>query len=106
MTTTTVVWTVGDRLRKARELAGHDRKAFAALLGVSRNSIARWESGNELPRPVLLYAWSACTGASLEWLKDESGIPPTRGTAKAQLRIGWRTRIALLPPIQLIPAVA
>lgn len=68
-------WTVGDRLRKAREMVGLDRQAFAVEVGSSRNTIAKYETGDkDVPRTLLL-AWSMRTGVSMEWITGETGGP-------------------------------
>lgn len=77
-------WTVGDRLRKAREITGLDRQAFAADLEISRNTLAKYETGDAVPPRTLLLAWAMRTGVSVEWLtggfdgpNDTDGIPAT-----------------------------
>jgi transcriptional regulator with XRE-family HTH domain len=62
-------WTVGDRLRKARELTGLNIKEFSAEVGISRNTITKYEAGEELPRPVYLRAWAMRTGVDVTWLE-------------------------------------
>jgi transcriptional regulator with XRE-family HTH domain len=50
-------WTIGDRLRKARESAGIGVQAMADALGVERKTIARWErSAAVRGQTVLAYA--------------------------------------------------
>lgn len=60
-------WTVEDRLRKAREVAGLSVNDCAARLGVHRNTVTNWEHATahsrQIPRWVLL-AYSAETGVS------------------------------------------
>jgi transcriptional regulator with XRE-family HTH domain len=68
-------WTIGDRLRKARELTGLEKAEFAAQLDVSRNTITNYEQGKVKPRTVVLRAWAMRCGVSLEWLRD--GTAPT-----------------------------
>lgn len=72
-------WTVGDRLRKARELRGLDQGPFAALIGVSRGTVSNYERGTtERYKPIVMNAWAAHTGISLEWLeKGDGGTTPT-----------------------------
>ena len=38
-------WTMGDRLRKAREAAGFDQVDLAELIGVSRTTVSNHEVG-------------------------------------------------------------
>lgn len=63
------VWTLGDRLRKAREDAGLSQAELAALLEVSRNTIGNAELGERVPLPITMRAWSLATGVPLEWLR-------------------------------------
>ncbi len=76
-------WTVGDRLRKAREVLGLDQVAFAALTGISRGTISNYERGlTNTYKTLFMRAWAMATGVSLEWL--ETGVagpqpePPPR----------------------------
>jgi transcriptional regulator with XRE-family HTH domain len=67
-------WTLGDRLRKAREHAGLMQAELAAKIGISRASIINYETGRHIPsRPVLL-SWALSCGVDLGWL---AGEPPT-----------------------------
>jgi len=62
-------WTLTDRLRKARESAGLDQRAFAERIGVSRSSITNYETGHTHPRDSILKLWALGTGVPLEWIK-------------------------------------
>lgn len=44
-------WTLGDRLRKARELTGLEAAQLAVEIGVHRDTIANYEKGRVRPRP-------------------------------------------------------
>jgi transcriptional regulator with XRE-family HTH domain len=64
-------WTLGDRLRKAREHAGLKQTEMAADLGIGRSSIINYESDKaEPPRPVLV-AWALRCSVPYEWLTGE-----------------------------------
>lgn len=71
-------FTQGDRLRKARETAGLSQEQLAAELGVSKNTISNYETGNVKPRHPTLLAWSMRTRVSLGWLKGEAARPGGR----------------------------
>lgn len=72
-------WTVGDRLRKARELLDIDQGPFAALIGVSRGTVSNYERGlTERYKPIVMNAWAAHTGVPVEWL--EHGEQPAGPT--------------------------
>lgn len=65
-------WTVGDRLRKARELAGFSVNSMASELHVARNTIARWEHGRGgVPRTALMSYALVCE-VPMGWL--ETGL--------------------------------
>ena len=72
-------WTVGDRLRKARELLGLDQGPFAARIGVSRGTVSNYERGStERYKPNVMNAWAAHTGVPVEWLEHgDAGPTPT-----------------------------
>ena len=61
-------FSLGDRLRKAREIAGLEQIALAAEIEVHRQSIARYESGASIPRRPVMLSWAMMTGVSLDWL--------------------------------------
>lgn len=67
-------FTMGDRLRKARELTDLDREQFAAELGVSRQTVGNAELDRVKPRKIMLRAWALRTGVPLVWL--ETGEAP------------------------------
>ena len=86
-------WTIGDRMRKAREHARLSQAQMARDIGVGRTSIVRYETddtdGDRYPpsRPVVR-AWSFRTGVAYEWLchgdTQPCGPPPARrGTPAA-----------------------
>lgn len=69
-------WTIGDRLRKARESRGFDQAGFAAETGISRGTISNYERGTtNAYKPVYMRAWAMATAVSLEWL--ETGVGGT-----------------------------
>lgn len=70
-------FTVGDRLRKARELTGMDQKDFAAALGMSRNTVSNYEVGNTPPKRMALNAWALATGIPVEWLLTGQAADPS-----------------------------
>jgi transcriptional regulator with XRE-family HTH domain len=46
----------GERLRKIREALGHSKAAMARELGISRNSLAKYESARRVRKLVALAA--------------------------------------------------
>lgn len=71
-------FTLGDRLRKAREVADLDQAQLAAELGISRNSVVNYEADRtRIKRPVLV-SWALRTGVDLAWLAGSDATPPTK----------------------------
>lgn len=84
-------WTVGDRLRAAREKKAQlDQAPFAELIGVSRGTVSNYERGTvDHYKPIVLRAWAMATGVPLEWLETgESAAPrpPGPGLDTPELR--------------------
>lgn len=69
-------WTLGDRIRKAREHRGWTQRELASRLGVSLRTISRWERGDHRPSSHLLVATARETGVPIAWLVDEDGHHP------------------------------
>lgn len=61
-------WTLADRLRKAREVAGLNTIELASELGISRHSISNYERGKYAPSRPVVQVWALRTGVDLEWL--------------------------------------
>lgn len=77
-------WTLADRLRKAREVAGLDQNELAQVLEISRNSVGNAESGKVHPRKITLSQWALRTGVPLEWLlSGKEGSQPDDGLSNA-----------------------
>lgn len=71
------VFTIGDRLRKARERVGLSQSDFAAEIDVSPRSVSNYESEAVTPKKIVLKAWALRTGVPLEWI--ETGEVPNNG---------------------------
>jgi len=74
-------WTIGDRLRKARESADIGVSEMAEAIGISRNSVGNYEHGHTAPKVIVLNACALATGVSREWLetghsRDSPGDTP------------------------------
>lgn len=67
-------WTLGDRLRKARLMAGLEQQEFADELGISRGTVHNYEMDRTRVKRPFLLAWSMRTGVPMEWL--ERGVLP------------------------------
>lgn len=69
-------WTLGDRLRKARENAGLEQLELAQDIGISRNTVANYEHGKTKARRPVILAWAVRTGVPVEWLWTGSTEAP------------------------------
>lgn len=70
-------FTLGDRLRKARNHAGLTVAALAERSGVSEKTINNYEAERVSPRRPSLIAWALATGVSLKWLETGESDRPT-----------------------------
>lgn len=95
-------WTIGDRLRVAREQAGYEQREFAAMTGISRTTIKNYERGTTAPKPPMLAAWCLATGFSKEWILtgerpgDGNGGAATKDVTLRELDIISRGNSRLL----------
>lgn len=76
------VFSVGDRLRKARETAGLSQQELADAVGIARASVVNYEKAHTAPRVIVLRAWALATGVPLDWLRD-GPVPRTDGYHQA-----------------------
>lgn len=104
-------WTMEDRLRKAREAAEMDQRELAETIGVSRNTIGNYESGNTTNhRRIVLNQWALATGVPIEWLRDgvePSDRPDPSGTSNlapdvANSTSGWNHRLSGRPDARVL----
>ncbi|WP_346844582.1 helix-turn-helix transcriptional regulator [uncultured Rothia sp.] len=71
-------WTLQDRIRKAREHADLTQVEFAERLGVSRNTLNRWEGGIYSPADSVIRQIAQVANIPLDWfyVVDESSTVP------------------------------
>lgn len=63
--------TLRDKLIVLRDKAGISQMTLAEQLGVSRQAISRWESGDAVPTMDKLKSLSKIYNVSLDWLCNE-----------------------------------
>jgi len=63
-------WTLGDRLAKARKIAGLNTLELADKLGISRNTITNYEKGHTHPSRAIILAYESVTGVPAWWIED------------------------------------
>lgn len=62
---------IADKIIKLRKEKGLSQEAFAEALGVSRQSVSKWESGGALPDTDKIIAMSELFGVSTDYLLKE-----------------------------------
>lgn len=70
-------FTIGDRMRKAREQTGLDRITFAARAGLGRSTVTNTELGKTHPSNLVLRAWAEFTGVPVAWLTGGDEYTPS-----------------------------
>ncbi len=73
--------TLGERIRACRQKAGISQEALAALAGVSRQAVTKWESNQSTPSTENLFKLSEIFGTTAGLLPSS---PQEGGTALAQ----------------------
>lgn len=106
-------WTIGDRLRVARERAGYDQREFAKVTGISRATIVNYEHGTYSPRPPMLAAWCLATGFDKGWIltghkptDDGNGEDVPANVTLRQHADIWRDGLDEIKPTPLLKLVA
>lgn len=61
-------WTLGDRIRKARDAADMTQVELAEVLGVHPKTVARWESMHSQIGLEVLYRIAEVTNVDARWL--------------------------------------
>lgn len=102
-------WTLGDRLRKAREFRGWKQADMADYLETSVNTVTGYEKDRVKPKRVVINAWADACGVRRHWLHtgqvSEGNAPVTLGIPKRSLgrgmqpspaRVSWSRRAARL----------
>ena len=92
---------LSEKILYCRKRAGLSQEALAERLGVSRQAVSKWETGEALPETNKLSALAAELGVSVDWLLSEDepaeprpqsgdwteGLPRTIG--RMAKRWGW-----------------
>lgn len=74
-TSLVVVWTLGDRLAKARRVSGVSRDEMADYLGLSPQAVSNYEADRRTPKLGMVRLWALRTGVELEWLRYGDTMP-------------------------------
>lgn len=98
---------VGDRIRKARESVGLDGKHFAAEIGISRQSLQKYESGQTTPRRPVFAAIAMRTGFTVDQLLGQDGpTGPDAPSGLGESPTKWLSATAKVLPLRpvIVPA--
>jgi len=63
--------TLGDRIREQRQRAGMSQEKVAELVGVSRQAVAKWESGQSAPNTENLFKLADIFGTKVDLLLEK-----------------------------------
>lgn len=66
--------TLGEKIQALRKRAGMSQEELAGALGVSRQAVSRWETGETMPELPKLLALSRALGVTADWLISD-GAP-------------------------------
>lgn len=69
------VWTLGDRLRKARTWRGIEREDMAQSIGCTTRTISNYELDQTRPPKLVINHYALMTGVPIEWLMGETFHP-------------------------------
>jgi len=72
-------WTFGERLAKARKDSGLQQSELGEKLGISKSTVAKWETDRGRPREFMKYVqrWAEETEVPVAFLLGmEEGAPP------------------------------
>lgn len=74
-------WTLGERLRKAREDMDVTQKELAALIGISDGTVQNYEGDKiERPKGIVIREWARVTGVPLWWLWGSDAPTPAHSS--------------------------
>ena len=69
---------LADKIYNCRRQKGYSQEQFADLLGVSRQSVSKWETGEAMPDINKLVSIANIFGVTTDWLlsHDEVSVEP------------------------------
>lgn len=67
--------TLTEKIQYMRKKAGLSQEALAEILGVSRQAISKWETGEATPEAGKVFALSRAFGVTADWLLSNEGLP-------------------------------
>lgn len=99
--------TLREKLIVLRDKAGITQMALAHQLGVSRQAVTRWESGDTTPSMDKLKALAKIYGVSLDWLCSESDMADEKPVEVVELTLctsyAVDTVLDSMPGVTIVP---
>lgn len=77
---------LSEKIYNCRRKAGWSQEELAARLGVSRQAVSKWETGDAEPEVSKLRLLSQVFGVSIDWLLSEDGGETASDSTAAQAR--------------------
>jgi transcriptional regulator with XRE-family HTH domain len=93
------------RLAQRRKAVGHSQENLAALLGVDRSTVVRWEAADTAPQPWLRPKLAGALGITvheLDGLLDDVSAPPERRDAFSDAQPGMSLRLSDGPSLDAV----
>ena len=78
--------TLGERIKNQRSRAGLSQERVAELVGVSRQSVTKWESGQSAPSTENLFRLAEIFGTTVDMLLDIPDEKNAQSTDQAQIK--------------------
>ena len=78
--------TLGERIKYQRTRAGLSQERVAELVGVSRQSVTKWESGQSAPSTENLFRLAEIFGTTVDMLLDIPDERDSQSTDQAQIK--------------------
>ena len=72
---------IGARLAEARSTAGLSQRQIADRLGVRESTVAKWETGETVPRGHGVSKLAGMLGVSISWILMGRGVEPVDHTS-------------------------
>ena len=86
---------LSERIYQLRRRRGLSQEQLAEKLGVSRQTVSKWEGGQSTPELEKLRALCACFQVTLDQLTGEGELEPEQSAEPSGAPAGSRTGVAL-----------
>lgn len=99
--------TIEERIQDLRKCKGLSQEQLADILGVSRQAVSKWESGQSMPEVEKLIAISELFGVSVDYiLKGDTPMPPVQDNNRHDAKIVSQVFSAVAFMVLLVGVIA